>query len=219
MITIAHTPLLAFAGQVVRGNGDVRIGQLLYKNESSTTISPTSRRPKVSPAHWMVLLQTNGDNWEEDVSEHMLGRVIDPSSDNVSEGSTVPVDRPQTRSAAAVAKSMKTSVGMKKKTVPPKVIKAGKTVVKPRRAAVPQTPTADAAAHKHTTRAATRSGGSSVELFGGIEDVVLPPKPRTQKKASKEEETRGVTKIQMLTGTLYLYRNGPQRRAEFVRTK
>ncbi len=72
----------------------------------------------------------------------------------------------------------------------------------------------------HTTRAATRSAGSSVALFRGIEDMVIPPKkqqPRVSMSNSKNDGS--VVKVQMLTGVLYLYRDAGKRRARFVRTK
>lgn len=69
----------------------------------------------------------------------------------------------------------------------------------------------------HTTRAATRSSGNTVGLFKGIEEIVLPPKQPRASKVSQNNDN--VLKVPMLTGTLYMYRDGPKRRVKFVRTK
>ena len=67
-----------------------------------------------------------------------------------------------------------------------------------------------------TTRAQS-SAESQVNLLPGIDDVVLPNKtPKLPKKKISRDES--VTKVKLLTGTLYIYR-GKTRRAEFVRTK
>jgi len=72
----------------------------------------------------------------------------------------------------------------------------------------------------HTTRAATRNAGSTVSLFRGIEDMVVPPKKQQPKVSlSKSKNDGSVVKVQMLTGVLYLYRDGGKRHARFVRTK
>jgi len=105
--------------------------------------------------------------------------------------------------------------------------KARKTVAKVQ-PPLPPPPAAPAAAEHannihqrvHTTRAATRSAGSTVALFRGIEDLVIPPKKQTPKvSASNSKNDGSVVKVQMLTGVLYLYRDGGKRRARFVRTK
>lgn len=98
--------------------------------------------------------------------------------------------------------------------------KNGKTASKARKGKHPTK--AVAVRHLHTTRAATRQAGSSTDLYRGIEDVALhakPTKPSNTKASSTSPRDNSVVKIQMLTGTLFLYRKGPKPYAKFVRTK
>lgn len=198
----------------------IAIGKLVCKTtpiaskRQSRTSSPNATN---SSPHWIVSLK--GSDAEEDISERMLGRVVDRSTTTTdtssSDGSTVSV------CGGSVSSASKKSFGSHKKksksrksSVTKKAHRSSKTQSK---VAVVQS--GSRGQRVHTTRATTRSAGSSVELFSGIEEIVIPPKPKVSKARASSEGDPNVIKVPMLTGTLYLYRDGPKRRAEFIRTK
>jgi hypothetical protein len=196
--------------QIVRSDGTA-IGKLLYKNEPATSTSQPhydSSPSSMGVSHWMVSFE--GSDWsEEDVSERMLGCVIN-SSATESDASTVAVQPSEESSPSAVAAALKKTSAVRTikkttKTAP----KARKTTTPKKQVQLPR--------RVHTTRAAARTAGTSVELFSGIEKISLPPKPK--KTASLSPRNGDTVKVQMLTGTLYLYRVGPKRHVKFVRTK
>ena len=189
------------------------IGKLLSKSKTINTRSrsgPSSSRTASAspqPSYWTVSVEGSEESSEEDISETMLGRVVDRSNASAAESdeSTVAV-----RDSSASAASRKLA---QRKTTKAKKAKKISKGAKHRKKDVVAEPA-------HTTRAATRSAGSPVELYGGIEEIVIPHKPRPVKLAPGESVSNGnVTKVQMLTGVLYLYWDGPKRHAKFVRTK
>jgi hypothetical protein len=165
-------------------------------------------------ARWMVSIE--GDKSEEDISESMLGRVFEAegvgaennniisSSDGSrnSKAAPIPAPAPNGNSTKTVT-AVKVSQDRKHNST----TSSRNQVVTAKRA--------------HRTRS---SVADPSELFGGIEEVGLPPtKRRTAKKngARRPRLQAGETSVEtvpLLTGTLFLYR-GLHRRAEFIRTK
>jgi cytoskeletal protein RodZ len=206
-------PLSLLLKQIVRSDGTA-IGKLLYKTEPVTSTgqpqydsSPTSS----GVSHWMVSFE-GSDLSEEDVSERMLGCVMNSSAAE-SDTSTVAIQASEESSASAMAVAPKKIFAvhsMKKKT---------KTAPKARKATTAQQKQVQLPRRVHTTRAAARTAGASVELFSGIEEISLPPKPKKPASSSSSSRNGGMVKVQMLTGTLFIYRDGPKRHVKFVRTK
>jgi len=100
--------------QVVRSDG-VDVGTLLYKTEDKPYESPSR-----TSAHWKVSVE--GKEAEEDLSERMLGRVLDVGE---SDGSTV-----STTTTSGVSKAVVKAAADK-----PTVVKAARTTKRSTRAA------------------------------------------------------------------------------------
>jgi hypothetical protein len=174
-------------------------------------------------ARWMVSIE--GSLSEEDISEGMLGRVL------VTDGGGASVESYSDGSHGAV------STSNSNKNDPTLTTTAPNTKTKKAATAVKVTQdrkhhSSTSATHlnnqgiipKRTTRTRSSAADPS-ELFGGIEDVVLPPAKRirgtTRKNGASPRLQAGetsVVKVPLLTGTLYLFR-GRSRRAEFIRHK
>ena len=166
------------------------------------------------------------DGKEEDVSERMLGRVLDGRTSAIATASETSSSDSSTMAAAAAIVSASPSPSSrdaslnKKTTTKKKKQKQHPPVVRKTVAAKNKHIKPNHHANTGTRRAVTRSAGPSVELLSGIDEIVLPPKPpkpTSNKKASSSDNN--VIKVKMLTGTLYMYRNGPHRSVKFVRTK
>lgn len=154
--------------------------------------------------HWIVRTE---DNDEENLPERMLRSIAEEgSNENTSMAESEGDSSNESRSSPS-KRSAKSSVKSKKSVV----------VVSRKTSTVSNKRMSDQQEKIHTTRAATRSSGNAVGLFKGIEEIVLPPKPRTAPKVSTNNDN--VIKVPMLTGTLFMYRDGPKRRVKFVRTK
>jgi hypothetical protein len=171
-------------------------------------------------ARWMVSME--GSLSQEDISESMLGRVlvgtvgtadnggslVESTSSIISDGSTVSASNIITTDKAPTT-SDPNNTTTKKAVTAVKVPQDRKhQVIVPARA--PRT---------------RSSAADPSELFGGIEELVLPPTKRsTNRKNGSSPRPRlqagetSVVKVPLLTGTLYLYR-GLSRRAEFIRHK
>jgi hypothetical protein len=165
-----------------------------------------------------------------------------------SEGSTVSTGNIATTTPTSIANistntNTKKAVALK---VPPEDRKQGTDSTgnvatnnaNTKKAVAIKVPPADRKHHHHSTRRnqvpspaqtpnakrapRTRSSGADpAELLGGIEEVLLPPtKKSSGRKCGSPRLQKGetVVTVQLLTGTLYLFR-GKGRRAEFVRTK
>lgn len=149
------------------------------------------------------MVAVEGSEKREDVSERRLGRVLNASTTE-SDSSTVTVNsddvRTNDRPGAAFGKATPNKTAKSSKVTAHKATTTTKPV---------------AGQPIHSTRAVTRSAGPSVELFRGIEEIVLPPKPKLSSKTSSRNESE--IKVKMLTGTLYIYRD--KRHVKFVRTK
>jgi hypothetical protein len=143
---------------------------------------------------------------EKDASGRKVGRILLVAD---SDGSTIPVD-------AAVSTTPKGTIShARHKPLPKeKPHKKTTTVAKPvvKLAAKP----AVASAKSNNSTRCTRRSGGQVELLAGIEYL-----PVTKKTAPKRKfrDDGNVTKVKMLTGTLYLYKGKRPFRAEFVRSK
>jgi hypothetical protein len=230
-------PLTFLTDQVVRSNGvNIDVGKLLFKTKDTTSASARDSPTSSVMARWMVSIE--GSLSEEDISEGMLGRVLVTTADGGSASaeniSIISDGSHSTISASNITTTTYNHNDGPTTTAPnTNTKKAVSTAVK-----VPQD-----RKHHSSTSAATRrnnqvttnpkrttrtrsSAADPSELFGGIEDVVLPPTKRIRKRNGHgtTASTRlqagetSVSKVPMLTGTLYLFR-GRTRRAEFIRHK
>jgi hypothetical protein len=177
------------------------------------------------------MVSIEGNLSEEDISEGMLGRVLLATVDG-GNGSAESNSLISDGSHSTVSTSNITNTNATTTTAPSTNTKKAATAAK-----VPQDrkhhsstnathPNNHGIVPKRTTRTRSSAADPS-ELFGGIEDVVLPPTKRiraTTRKNGTTASTRlqagetSVTKVPMLTGTLYLFR-GRSRRADFIRHK
>jgi hypothetical protein len=200
---------------------------LLYKTTEESTGLQSRSDSSFPPSHWIVVVSDQGE--EEDISERMLGRVL---VDNNNNGSTVAAESDSSSTMAAlvdaiVAKPIVAAVSTTKKRLAQnnKALNAAGSKATTKAAACAASKnikaTIASSGRVHSTRAVTRSSGPSVELLRGIEEYVLPPKPRAAvavTKGSSGGDTANLVKVKLLTGTLYLYR-GPKKYVKFVRTK
>lgn len=168
-------------------------------NEESSPITT------VPDTHWIVRTE---DNDEQSVPERMLRSIVEEGSNDHT--STTAESDADTSNEPRISPS-------KRSTKPPMKSKKSVVVVSRKTTTTSNKKMSDLQEKIHTTRAATRSSGNAVGLFKGIEEIVLPPKPRAAPKVAASNDN--VIKIPMLTGTLYMYRDGPKRRVKFVRTK
>jgi hypothetical protein len=189
-------------------------------------------------ARWMVSIE--GTLSEEDISEGMLGRVLVATADGgsasveitsiISDGSHSTV---LTRNITTTANNNDDPTTTTPNTNTKKAVSAAVKVPQDRKHHS-STSTATRRNNqvittpKRTTRTRSSAADPS-ELFGGIEDVVLPPTKRIRSSTRKnghgttstlrlQAGETSVMKVPMLTGTLYLFR-GRSRRAEFIRHK
>jgi hypothetical protein len=181
-------------------------------------------------ARWMVSIE--GSLSEEDISEGMLGRVL------VTDGGGASVESFSDGSHSAVSTSNitttnNTNASALTSTAPNTNTKKAVTAVKVTQNRKHHSSTSTATRRnnqvsttpKRTTRTRSSAADPS-ELFGGIEDVALPPTKRVRKRNGHGTTTStrlqagetSVVKVPLLTGTLYLFR-GRSRRAEFIRHK
>jgi hypothetical protein len=157
---------------------------------------------KSAVTYWVIAVE--GESLTEEVSERKLGRVIDSTE---SDGSTVTVNN-NTRKSSLHPSSTNNTGSSKTK---------GKAV---RRGTTAKVSSQNAAAVNLTLRKTTRStrrSGEPVELLAGIEHIPATTKKTTSKR--KFQDDGNVTKIKLMTGTLYLYKGKRPYRAEFVRSK
>ena len=165
----------------------MEVGVLLAKSDDEPDHSPSS------VTHWVVSV----GNEKMDLSENYLGRLIDGTSDS---------DNNSVAGSETVAT---------KKTNPKKRKGGGhhgrnkRTVGKHQRSS-----SSVLASNSNHTRSVTRSKGVESELFKGIESIPVIKKPAPGPSRAVD---KNCTKVKMLTGTLYLYKN--PRRAEFVAAK
>lgn len=194
-MTLSNTIALLIPVQLVRTNGPVEIGKLLYKTGPRVSVKKTSP----AKSHWMVSVQGSSDS--EDISETKLGRVLDTATETANSS-----DSSLSGSTAGSVANNNGSPSTKARSKTKRVHKKSS----------PKAPDSAEQRRLHHTRACTRSNGDNSELLGGIEQVDLPPL-RKKRKVVKAND-RNVTVVKMLTGTLYLYK-GKHRRAEFIRSK
>ncbi|GAX23364.1 hypothetical protein FisN_15Lh079 [Fistulifera solaris] len=193
--------------EIVHGKS-VAIGILLAKTEDKSMVVQEDSSPitTLPDTHWIVRTE---DNEEQSIPERLLRSITDEGShENNSSLADSDEDTSSERRSSPSKKSTKPTITKAKKSV----------VFVSRKGAISSNnkKTVDNPEKIHTTRAATRSSGNAVGLFKGIEEIVLPPKPRPASKASTSNDN--VIKIPMLTGTLFMYK-GPKRRVKFVRSK
>ena len=201
--------------QIIHGKS-VAIGILLAKTEDKSLHDVESSPVTTMPdTHWIVRTE---DNDEQSIPERMLRNITEEGSHENNSSSVADSDGDT---------SSKRRISPSKRSTKPTITKAKKTVAFASRKSAATTTTSNTSSKKtpdlfqekiHTTRAATRSSGNAEGLFKGIEEIVLPPKPRPVPKAASSNNGN-VIKITMLTGTLYMYRDGAKRRVQFVRSK
>jgi hypothetical protein len=203
-----------FTEQVVRTNGvDIDIGKLLYKTRAKETSVPSFRDSPTSilMARWMVSIE--GGKPEEDISESMLGRVLEADNGGVETNSIISTSDGSSNSNAGPILAVASDSNTKKAVTAVKVPQDRK-----------HHSTTSSRNQVVTAKRAPRTRSSAAdpsELFGGIEEVALPPTKRSTARKNGPRLQAGetsVVKVPLLTGTLFLYR-GLHRRAEFIRNK
>lgn len=153
--------------------------------------------------HWLVSVEGG----EEYVSERTLGRVLEahdhPSSDES-------------------LKSATTTNSMKGKNSKSKVIVAAKKTTKSKPSkpsTAKKSASSSASSRRATTRAATRKNGNGKpDLMEGLDRIETVNRKVPSPKPKKKDGEETVVEVNMLTGTLFIYR-GKHRRVEFVPTK
>jgi hypothetical protein len=197
--------------QVVRTNGvDIDIGKLLYKTRAKEISVPSFRDSPTSivMARWMVSIEGSSKS-EEDISESMLGRVLEADGGAGAETNSI-ISSSSDSNIATTAPNIITK----------KTVTAVKVSQDRKHHSTNQNNQVVTAKRAPRTRS---SAADPSELFGGIEEVALPP---TKRSAARKNGTSprlqagetSVVKVPLLTGTLFLYR-GLHRRAEFIRNK
>jgi hypothetical protein len=164
-------------------------------------------------ARWMISIE--GGKSEEDISESMLGRVFEAEGDGAENNSIISSSDGSSNINAAPIHAP-ASNGTSTKTVTAVKVSQDRK----------HNSTTSSRNQVVTAKRAPRTRSSAAdpsELFGGIEEVALPPtKRRTARKNGASPRLQAgetsVVKVPLLTGTLFLYR-GLHRRAEFIRTK
>jgi hypothetical protein len=197
--------------QVVRTNGvDIDIGKLLYKTRAKEIGVPSFRDSPTSivMARWMVSIEGSSKS-EEDISESMLGRVLEADGGAGAETNSI-ISSSSDSNIATTAPIINNK----------KAVTAVKVSQDRKHHSTNQNNQVVTAKRAPRTRS---SAADPSELFGGIEEVALPPTKRStaRKNGTSPRLQAGetsVVKVPLLTGTLFLYR-GLHRRAEFIRNK
>jgi hypothetical protein len=169
-------------------------------------------------ARWMVSIEGSSKG-EEDISESMLGRVLEADGGAGAESNSI-ISSSDSSNIATNSNDITSapSINTTKKAV---------TAVKVSQDRKHHSATNHRSNNQVVTaKRAPRTRSSAAdpsELFGGIEEVALPPTKRsTARKSGTSPRLQAgetsVVKVPLLTGTLFLYR-GLHRRAEFIRNK
>jgi hypothetical protein len=179
------------------------MGTLLYR----------TGEPSSAGGYWMVSIVNGGQGSDsvvqEEVSERTLGLVVDAAE---SDRSTVTVPEPSKVDPPPVVPTTKTTTTTTTNKTTTTTTKAAIKKAPPRKTVPPVRRPPPAVSRK-----ATRSTRSSpVELLAGIEHVPVTKKMTSKRNCRKDGN---VTKVKLLTGTLYLYKGQRPFRAEFMRTK
>jgi hypothetical protein len=196
----------------------------VYKNASAPALSsPTNVAP------WTMYAAGSAEDMSENV---LIGRVLNDALSKLLSNSNSGRSEVSSPAAATATATSTTSVSKKhqKKTKTP-ARKQGPPAKKAteKKTKATRKPSLDTPSPR--SRRATRSSTQDTELLGGIEQVGLVGTNHSDRKKRlledfKQTETTTVnskgeivTKVKMLTGSLFLYKGNTKRRAEFVRSR